>query len=458
MPVFFSQWLKMHNFEDTSRLSLRISSTVVAVPVTRLFLNKILKDKEYEEDYVIEGFRFKLLRANLPFKVKGTASSNGAICLINALKSLKHSAFSWNEALAKDLPSCWEIHGDLLMLPEGCFVMKDWEALGGELWPIVASAFRSSRVAKRGHIMNNDFRSPLVTLLLGTNSWVEHVDNRIRYRYDVTKCMFSTGNITEKIRIGHFKCAGETVVDLFAGIGYFTLPYLVHANASLVYACEWNPDAVEALKINLAFNGVTSRCIVLEGDNQKTCPKGVADRVNLGLIPSSEGSWEVACAALKLDTGGILHVHGNVTSKVHKKKHNVFDSSALPVCSPAGTAEPKESIHSCNRLLVSRPTSSEMTDDNGCSNSEELMAKNVQTEIPNRTQLREGNSKKRLKPEWTEWAFNAGQRLKEILQNQTLKDWLVTVVHIEHVKSYAPHIDHLVVDIRCLPNSQHSAR
>lgn len=184
----------------------------------------------------------------------------------------------------------------------------------------------------------------------------------------------------------------------------------------------------------------------------QTCPKRVADRVNLGLIPSSEGSWEVACAALKLDTGGILHVHGNVTSKVHKKKHNVFDSSALPVCSPADTGEPKESIHSCNRLLVS--TSSEMTD-NGCSNSEELMAKNVQTEIP---KLREGKSKRWMKPEWTEWAFNAVQRMKEILQNQTLEDWLVTAVHIEHVKSYAPHIDHLVVDIRCLPNSQHSAR
>lgn len=181
----------------------------------------------------------------------------------------------------------------------------------------------------------------------------------------------------------------------------------------------------------------------------QTCPKRVADRVNLGLIPSSEGSWEVACAALKLVTGGILHVHGNVTSKVHEKKDNVFDSSALPVCSPAGTAEPKESIHSCNRLFVN--TSSEMID-NGCSNSKELTAKNVQTEVPSQTWLKEGKSKKLLKPEWTEWAFNAGQRMKEILQNQTLRDWLVTVVHIEHVKSYAPHIDHLVVDVTCLPN------
>jgi 16S rRNA G966 N2-methylase RsmD len=43
----------------------------------------------------------------------------------------------------------------------------------------------------------------------------------------------------------------QVVVDLFAGIGYFTLPYLVHAGAHHVHACEWNPAAVEALKKNL---------------------------------------------------------------------------------------------------------------------------------------------------------------------------------------------------------------
>jgi tRNA G37 N-methylase Trm5 len=55
----------------------------------------------------------------------------------------------------------------------------------------------------------------------------------------------------------------------FAGIGYFTLPYLVHSGASLVYACEWNPDAVEALERNLKLNGVEDRCIVLRGDNRQ---------------------------------------------------------------------------------------------------------------------------------------------------------------------------------------------
>ena len=38
-----------------------------------------------------------------------------------------------------------------------------------------------------------------------------------RYTYDVTKCMFSSGNITEKLRVSKLDCTGEVVVDLYAG-------------------------------------------------------------------------------------------------------------------------------------------------------------------------------------------------------------------------------------------------
>jgi tRNA G37 N-methylase Trm5 len=81
--------------------------------------------------------------------------------------------------------------------------------------------------------------------------------------------MFSWGNITEKLRIASFDCSNETVIDLFAGIGYFTLVYLIKAKAKQVIACEWNPASVESLKNNLKLNNCEDRCIVLEGDNKK---------------------------------------------------------------------------------------------------------------------------------------------------------------------------------------------
>ena len=48
---------------------------------------------------------------------------------------------------------------------------------------------------------------------------------------------------------------------------------VIRANAKLVYACEWNPHAVEALRHNLHANSVMERCIILEGDNRIVAPK-----------------------------------------------------------------------------------------------------------------------------------------------------------------------------------------
>ena len=54
--------------------------------------------------------------------------------------------------------------------------------------------------------------------------------------------MFSSGNTTERQRMGRLQCAGETVVDLYAGIGYYTLPFLCKAGKTagadaVVYCC-----------------------------------------------------------------------------------------------------------------------------------------------------------------------------------------------------------------------------
>ncbi|KAL3194410.1 hypothetical protein MRX96_016205 [Rhipicephalus microplus] len=119
-------------------------------------------------------------------------------------------------------------------------------------------------------------------------------------------------------------CRGEIVVDLFAGIGYFTLPYLLHAGAAHVHACEWNPDALEALHRNLQLNGVQDRCTVHAGDCREVCPEGAADRVNLGLIPSSAIGWKTACRALNPQRKRCwMHVHENIESKPDAKRIDV---------------------------------------------------------------------------------------------------------------------------------------
>jgi len=129
--------------------------------------------------------------------------------------------------------------------------------------------------------------------------------------------MFSRGNISEKIRFGKLVQEGETVLDMYSGIGYYTLPALVLGRAKHVVACEWNPDATQALRYNIQDNRISSnRITIYEGDCRESIRThqlwGLFDRISLGLLPSSEGGWEVAVAALNQSSGGFLHIHGNV--------------------------------------------------------------------------------------------------------------------------------------------------
>ncbi|KAM6923427.1 tRNA wybutosine-synthesizing protein 2 homolog [Xenentodon cancila] len=297
---------------------------------------------------------------------------------------------SWEEELRRDLPRSFQRHGDLVLLPDNCFTLPLWKTMDGQLWCSVARGLGAKRLAKMSRISRDGFRSPVVKMLLGEHSWVIHVDNGISYEFDVTKCMFSAGNITEKLRVAGMDCRGETVVDLYAGIGYFTLPYLVHSKASHVHACEWNPDAVEALQKNLEANGVSDRCSIHQGDNRQLQLCDVADRVNLGLIPSSEDGWPVACQVLKRKTGGILHIHQNVTS-------------------PLQTTRADEPTRKVSRKEVDREV-------------------------------------------WRDWADATATRIASLLRDITGVLWVTNILHIEHVKSYAPHVHHVVLDLECRPS------
>lgn len=153
--------------------------------------------------------------------------------------------------------------------------------------------------------------------------WITVTEHKISQSFDVTRVMFSRGNVTEKKRFAFLVQEGERVLDMYAGIGYYTLPALIHGNAYHVTACEWNPHALYALRYNLKANGVADRATVLEGDcrvslwnfldsNEYADECKQFDRVSLGLLPSSEGGWEIAVACLNRNSGGWLHIHGNV--------------------------------------------------------------------------------------------------------------------------------------------------
>ena len=120
--------------------------------------------------------------------------------------------------------------------------------------------------------------------------------------------MFSSGNVAERMRVASLPARGETVVDMFAGIGYFTLPLAVHAGAARVVALEKNPLAFRYLVENVALNGVSGVVVPWVGDNREYAEVGMADRVVMGYFPGTSLFLPKAFALLK-PKGGVIHYH-----------------------------------------------------------------------------------------------------------------------------------------------------
>lgn len=152
-----------------------------------------------------------------------------------------------------------------------------------------------------------ELREPETRLLFGDeDTETLHREDGLVYHLDPSEVLFSPGNHHERHRLADAIEPGEHVVDLFAGIGYFSLP-LARAGAQ-VTACELNPTAADYLARNAEANGLADRIEVREGDCREVAPEGVADRVLMGYFPGTKRFLPAALEALEPE-GGWIHYH-----------------------------------------------------------------------------------------------------------------------------------------------------
>jgi len=154
--------------------------------------------------------------------------------------------------------------------------------------------------------LQNITRTPKTELLWGTAGEVCHKESGYTYYLDPEKVMFSMGNRNEKARIAGLVREGggsEHVADMFAGIGYFTLP-LAGAGAH-VHAIEINPVAFGYLERNIRCNGFTRQVTTTLGDCKQSL-QGTYDRVIMGHF---DAVTMLPATLTHVTTGSILHVH-----------------------------------------------------------------------------------------------------------------------------------------------------
>ena len=157
-------------------------------------------------------------------------------------------------------------------------------------------------VVKKAGATSGEERIRHVKIIAGENrTETIHIENGVRLKVDLDKVYFSPRLGTEHLRVIEQIKKGETVFDLFAGVGPYAIP--AAKKAKKVVAIDINKYAIKYLKENAKLNKVEDKISAYVGDCRKVVKshrwKQKADRVIMNLPMRAWEFLDVAFYAAK---------------------------------------------------------------------------------------------------------------------------------------------------------------
>lgn len=222
----------------------------------------------------------------------------------------------------EDIKRSFDIIGDLVILE----IPEDLES---EKYLIADAALKFTKhrsVFRKGSKVRGIKRTRNLEYLAGeNNSETIHTEYGSRYRLDVRKVYFSPRLATERERIVGQVKDGETIVDMFAGVGPFSVS-IARRRQVKIYAIDINPDAIYYFRKNIELNKVKEKIIPILGDVKEVLmDKNInADRIIMNLPGMACKFLDVAVSSLK--EGGMLHYY-EFSSDLDKPVKSIKDAA-----------------------------------------------------------------------------------------------------------------------------------
>lgn len=208
----------------------------------------------------------------------------------------------WTDGELAAAPSSWAVIGSVVLVEMG-ETPRPTEV--GEA--LLAMHGEADTVLARGGI-DGQHREPDVEVVAGEGDTATvHREHGTEYAMDLAEVMFSPGNKAERARMGETVDASERILDMFAGIGYFTLP-MARAGGQIT-AVEHNPDAFEFLLENAMRNGVADRIEPYRADCREVVAAHEGEKFDRVVMGYYEAHEYLDSALSALASGGWLHMH-----------------------------------------------------------------------------------------------------------------------------------------------------
>jgi len=209
------------------------------------------------------------------------------------------------------IPSGHEEIGDicLLRLPEE---LSDFYP---EIGKAVLERHPHFRVVavRTGRIINEE-RVGEVRVIAGENrTETVHSEYDCMYKLDLTKVFFTPRLSYEHNRVAKLVRSGEVVLNMFSGIGSFSILIARRVKNCKVFSVDINPSAIEYLEENIRLNKVEDKVIAILGDAAEIEEPTLADRIIMPLPLKAYDCLEIA--AKKITPGGTIHYYDTVPAR-----------------------------------------------------------------------------------------------------------------------------------------------
>ena len=210
--------------------------------------------------------------------------------------------------------SSFDIIGDIAIIKIPDSLLSKKNIIGHTLLSNIPNL---SSIFLQNTAVDGEYRLRGLELIAGVEKYITlYKEYGCKFLVNVASSYFSPRLSTERKRMADISIENETIVNMFAGVGTFSI-IIAKKIPVIIYNIDSNLDAFILSKMNSKLNKVEKRVVSIHGDAQNILSStdfiNIADRI---LMPLPEKAFEyvdVSINCLK-STGGYLHFFSHVKS------------------------------------------------------------------------------------------------------------------------------------------------